>query len=63
MKLNPREAADLATGVFMSDLRLRKGFRELIESIEVWPDIEQAMRDKVEREFIQADASEEIGFE
>lgn len=63
MNLSPKQAAELATRVFMSDLRLRKGFRELIESIGVWPDIEKAMCDKVESELIKADFTEEIGFE
>lgn len=43
------EIAALATRVFMDDLRLRKGFGELIASIYDWPKIEEAMRNKVEK--------------
>ena len=46
--MTPAETATLATKIFMEDLRLRGGFRELIASIGDWPDIERAMRDKVQ---------------
>lgn len=48
------ETAALATKVFMDDLRLRVGFRELIESISDWTQIEIAMQNKVERALNEA---------
>lgn len=52
--MTPAETATLATKVFMDDLRLRGGFRELIASIGDWKDVEQAMQNKVERALIAA---------
>lgn len=50
----PSETAAIATKVFMDDLRLRGGFRELIDSIKDWPEIQQAMQNKVERALVAA---------
>jgi len=47
--ITAKQTAAIATRVFMDDLRLRSGFRELIASIGDWSDIEHAMEAKVER--------------
>lgn len=53
------DTAALATRVFMADLKLRKGFGELIAEIPDWPKIEACMCQKVERALNEATAPKE----
>lgn len=52
--MTPAGIAALATRTFCDDLRERGGFKQLIESIGDWKEIQQAMQNKVERALIAA---------